>query len=88
MPKSNTCFWENKIKRNIARDKDVQHKLARMGWHCITVWECQLKPKEREKTLQSLSFTLNHIYIENHTSSQYVLHDDEFRTDIAAETDE
>ena len=30
-----------------------------MGWHCITVWECQLKPKAREQTLESLAYTLN-----------------------------
>lgn len=33
-----------------------------MGWHCITVWECQLKPAIREQTLKSLEYTLNHIF--------------------------
>jgi DNA mismatch endonuclease (patch repair protein) len=27
------------------------------------VWECQLKPKVREQTLESLAFTLNHIFL-------------------------
>lgn len=36
-----------------------------MGWHCITVWECQLKPKVRAQTLESLAYTLNHIYLED-----------------------
>ena len=62
-PKTNTEFWENKIRRNQQRDIDVQHRLARMGWHCITVWECLLKPDVREQTLQSLAYTLNNIYL-------------------------
>jgi DNA mismatch endonuclease (patch repair protein) len=37
-----------------------------MGWHCITVWECELTPKRREKTLESLAFTLNHIWLQDH----------------------
>lgn len=47
MPKTNTGFWAEKIARNKERDKVEQRLLARMGWHCITVWECELKPKER-----------------------------------------
>ena len=35
-----------------------------MGWHCITVWECELKPKERVQTMDSIAFTLNHIYLQ------------------------
>lgn len=67
MPKTNTDFWEKKIKRNKERDKEEQRELAKMGWHCITVWECQLKTKIREKTLESLAFTLNHIYLQDHS---------------------
>ena len=38
-----------------------------MGWHCITVWECELTPKRREETLESIAFTLNHIYLQDHS---------------------
>ena len=34
-----------------------------MGWHSITIWECELKPKVREKTLESLAYTLNKIFL-------------------------
>ena len=37
-----------------------------MGWHCITIWECELKPKKREQTLLSLEYTLHHIFLKNH----------------------
>lgn len=63
MPKSNVEFWTAKINRNRQRDKRVQRELAAMGWHCITVWECELKPDKREHTLTSLEYTLNHIYL-------------------------
>ena len=42
-PKTNTEFWTNKINRNKERDINVQKQLATMGWHCIVVWECELK---------------------------------------------
>ena len=61
LPKTNVDFWRAKIERNRNRDLEEQRKLAEMGWHCITVWECQLKPSVREKTLQALAFNLNRI---------------------------
>lgn len=65
MPKTNTKFWERKISRNRERDREEQIQLARMGWHCITVWECELKGERREETLESLEYTLNHIFIKD-----------------------
>ena len=55
-----------KIKRNQGRDIETQKRLAEMGWHCITIWECELKPSKREQTLKSLAFTLNKIWLEEH----------------------
>ena len=65
VPKMNTEFWERKISRNRERDREEQKQLARMGWHCITIWECELKGERREKTLESLEYTLNHIFIQD-----------------------
>lgn len=67
LPKTNVDFWRAKIERNRNRDLEEQRKLAEMGWHCITVWECQLKSSVREKTLEALAFTLNRIYLEDHS---------------------
>jgi DNA mismatch endonuclease (patch repair protein) len=66
IPKTNRDFWVAKIRRNKERDREEQKKLAAMGWHCITVWECELKPSKREKTLESIAFTLNHIWLQDH----------------------
>jgi DNA mismatch endonuclease (patch repair protein) len=41
-------------------------QLAAMGWHTITVWECELKPARRQETLESLAFTLNRIFLKDH----------------------
>ena len=61
IPKTRREFWVAKIRRNQERDIEEQKRLAEMGWHCITVWECELKPSKREKTLKSLAYTLNKI---------------------------
>ena len=66
IPKTNSDFWMAKIRRNQERDKEEQRKLAEMGWHCITVWECELKPSKREETLDAIAFTLNHIWIQDY----------------------
>ena len=56
IPYTNRDFWVAKIRRNKERDKEEQRKLAEMGWHCITVWECELTPKRCEETLESICF--------------------------------
>jgi DNA mismatch endonuclease (patch repair protein) len=66
IPKTNREFWVAKIRRNQERDVEEQKRLAEMGWHCITIWECELKPSKREETLKSLVFTLNKIWLDDH----------------------
>ena len=67
IPSTNWEFWEAKIRRNKERGIETQKELAKMGWHCVTVWECELKPNVRENTLDSLAFTLNRIYLQDHS---------------------
>lgn len=66
IPNTNRYFWVEKIRKNKERDREEQRQLAQMGWHCITVWECELKPQKRETTLDSIAFTLNHIWLQDH----------------------
>ena len=65
IPKTNREFWVAKIRRNMVRDHEELRKLAEMGWHCITVWECELKPAKRVETLDAIAFTLNHIWLQD-----------------------
>ncbi len=67
IPNTNRDFWVAKIRRNKERDQEDQRKLAAMGWHCITIWECELKPAKREEILDSIAFTLNHIWLQDHS---------------------
>lgn len=67
IPVTNREFWVAKIRRNKERDRKEQQRLAEMGWHCITVWECELKSKVREQTLRSLAYTLNKIWLDDHS---------------------
>ena len=65
IPRTNREFWVAKIRRNMERDREDQRKLAELGWHCITVWECELKASRREETLDSIAYTLNHIWLQD-----------------------
>lgn len=46
LPKSNVEFWENKINKNVQRDKKNIQDLENAGWHVIIIWECELKDFE------------------------------------------
>lgn len=63
LPKTNTQFWKDKITRNQSRDLQRRIDLRKLGWHTITIWECQLKPKTSEQTLLGLEKTLCQIYL-------------------------
>ena len=49
----------------------IQRYRHEMGWHTIGVWECELKPAVREQTLESLAFTLNHIFLQDRSIRRY-----------------
>ncbi len=86
IPKTNREFWVAKIRRNKERDREEQKQLAAMGWHCITVWECELTPKKREETLESIAFTLNHIYLQDRSVAKpYEVQEEENEMLVAAE---
>ncbi|MCB1092674.1 MAG: very short patch repair endonuclease [Verrucomicrobiae bacterium] len=42
-PKSNQAFWDEKIRKNTARDRAVNRELKRKGWIVVRVWEHELK---------------------------------------------
>ena len=85
MPKTNTEFWKNKIERNKTRDKEGLMQLSKMGWHTIVVWECQLKPSIRLQTLTALEYTLNAIYLKDHSVAYREMEEEGQREGLAAE---
>ncbi|MDE5657495.1 MAG: very short patch repair endonuclease [Muribaculaceae bacterium] len=54
IPETNREFWLTKISRNVERDKATYSELRRQGWSIIEIWQCQLKPKQKDQTLQNL----------------------------------
>ena len=48
LPKTRTEFWEEKIRKNIDRDRRNTEALESMGWNVFVIWECQLKGKASE----------------------------------------
>ena len=54
-PSSNEDYWKAKILRNVDRDKKNAKALELQGWRIITVWECELKKKVAEHTLEMLA---------------------------------
>lgn len=55
LPKTNSDWWEEKIKRTISTDACTVEKLKKDGWNVITIWECDLKKENWEHTLSVLS---------------------------------
>lgn len=56
-PKSRRKFWLGKLESNVTRDRRVNRELAKLGWHVVTVWECELRfPDRLSKRLEA---TLN-----------------------------
>ena len=54
MPKTRTDWWLAKINGNKSRDAKNEALLVAAGWRIITIFECALKPKTKEATLQNL----------------------------------
>lgn len=54
LPETNRSFWEAKINRNRARDKETNDELLKKGWKVIIIWECELKPSVLMNTLDQL----------------------------------
>jgi len=50
-PKSNTEFWEHKIRTNQQRDQLQTLQLEANGWHVRTVWECEINNRLRFSVL-------------------------------------
>ena len=54
VPKTRTEWWVEKIDGTIERDEIKNKELEKMGWNVKTLWECELKPEKRTKTLEDL----------------------------------
>ena len=46
--KTNSDFWEEKIKRNIERDREVNEQLKREGWTVLRFWGREIEKNTDE----------------------------------------
>lgn len=42
-PKTRAEFWSEKFDRNVERDREVERRLADLGWKSLAVWECETR---------------------------------------------
>lgn len=59
VPKTNVDFWKDKVKRNIERDALNNQNLEVLSWSVISVWECELKPKQLPETMERITSELS-----------------------------
>ena len=59
IPKTKTEWWTNKIEKTRQQDLDNEQRLKDMGWRVISIFECSIKPKKREETLNNLLIKLD-----------------------------
>jgi len=50
-PKQNAAFWRKKIRRNMARDREVNTTLRRMGWRVLRIWQHELTKRHKARLL-------------------------------------
>jgi len=43
IPRTNTPYWEEKLRRNVERDKRIFSQLERAGWRVMRLWECEIQ---------------------------------------------
>ena len=59
IPKTRTDWWLQKINGNKANDTKHLLALRKLHWRVISLWECELKPAKRERTLERLLSKFN-----------------------------
>lgn len=81
MPKSNEFFWDQKIRKNKARDIANEYVLQTQGWRVIRIWECEINNICNRKEALDLLYT--HIVTSNKSYETSIP-----SIDIAAEPEE
>lgn len=54
VPKTRTKWWLDKIANNKIKDIDNMKRLIQGNWKVITIFECELKPKNITETITKL----------------------------------
>jgi DNA mismatch endonuclease (patch repair protein) len=55
-PQARADYWRAKFQRNVARDREAKDALEKLGWHVITIWECEIyDPEKLAERLEEIS---------------------------------
>ncbi len=46
-PATNREFWNQKLTRNVERDRENAAALRRVGWRVLVIWECETNDREQ-----------------------------------------
>lgn len=57
-PADNAEYWAKKRARNMQHDKEVTELFERRGWTVIRIWECELRRKNMDQTVQRIATAL------------------------------
>ncbi|HOE75567.1 MAG TPA: DNA mismatch endonuclease Vsr [Rectinema sp.] len=52
VPETNVEFWVDKVRKNKERDALNNQRLESLSWSIITIWECELKSKVFDATIE------------------------------------
>ncbi len=58
IPWARRDYWEPKLQRNAERDRLNVEQLQQSGWRVYTVWECELRPRLFQNTIDKLISSL------------------------------
>lgn len=58
VPQTRKEWWIDKINRNRQKDTENAERLRELGWHVVTVYECQLRGDSAASTLSALALQL------------------------------
>ena len=45
-PATNSVFWDQKLSRNMERDRENIIALKQVGWESLIIWECETRDRE------------------------------------------
>ena len=54
-PSTNTQYWDQKIARNVARDRDTDKRLTQAGWLVVRIWEHEDPERAAEKVRRAVT---------------------------------
>ena len=59
IPATRREFWLQKFEANRERDKKKIEQLQEIGWRVLVVWECALKSKRGQLTVESVAYLVS-----------------------------